>query len=99
MGRGPGAAELLWGGEPPGREQRFRSETLPAAQVRDPAASVPVGIGLAAPELDVERDALDPAGVEAALGEAAWGRRLAPRHRRTVERWFAPAPAPARDGR
>ncbi len=65
--------------------------------MRDPAASVPVGIGLAAPEIDVERDALDPAGVEAALGEAAWGRRLAPRHRRTVERWFAPAPA--RDGR
>lgn len=89
-GRGPGPAELQWGAETPEHRAAFRSEALPAARVPDPADSTPLGIGIAAPELDVERGAVVPQAVEAALGEAAWGRRVAPRHRRTIERWFAP---------
>lgn len=62
----------------------------------DPAASVRIGLGAARPDLGVERESAGEAAIEGSLGDAAWSRRLAPRHRRAVEGWFAP-PA-GRDG-
>ena len=88
--RGRADAELVWGAEREGRGEEFAPEALPPGRALDLEHSGIVGLGAAAPGVDVERESAGRAGVEASLGREAWDRRLAPRHRRAVERWFGP---------
>ena len=89
---GGGGAALSFGREAPDRADAFTPQRLSPSGLRDLEHSQVIGVGSTAP-------AFDPNG-EAALGgtfgtggeESSERRRLAPKHRRAVERFFAPGP-------
>lgn len=61
---------------------------LPPSQARDPRDATLLGVGSAAPEVDAQGGAAGLTEVGASTGKTAWRRRLAPRHRKAVGRFF-----------
>lgn len=88
ISRGPGAADLPWGEEEPSHADQFDIEALPRSRTPDAVHSGLLGVGAAQPDLDAVRASAGEGTAEGVLGEAAWSRRLAPRHRRAVNGWF-----------
>ena len=86
--RGRADAEMIWGEETPGDTSKFEAKVLPDARYADPENSAVVGIGAAAPPVDPRAEAAGSAPIEAASGQSAWRRRLAPHHRDAVRTWF-----------
>lgn len=89
MSRGRADAELIWGEETPGRLDEFQAEALPSAERLDLDTSEVLGIGVTSPSARPEGEAAGTADVEASLGESSWRRRLRPRHRDAVQRFFS----------
>lgn len=77
---------MFWGDESEGG--RFESKKLAPGLARDPENSTLLGIGKRAPTIDAAGEAAGGASVETSEGQAAWRRRLAPRHRRAVGTFF-----------
>ena len=90
LSRGPGPAGLDFSHERSDVSERFTPEQLPTARFLDLERSGLVGLGQRAPEVNPEQDSAGTSGdVEAGSG-SSWRRRLAPRHRRAVQRFFRP---------
>jgi hypothetical protein len=90
VSRGPGAAPLRFGEETDVRSAEFATKTLTPSQLRDLEHSLKIGVGQTAPTIDILREAggLSEFGAE---GEGSGrARRLAPRHRDAVQRFFQP---------
>jgi len=89
ISRGGSSTGLLWGDESEGDHDRFRPELLPSSRFLDIEHSATLAVGEDAPEVaPIGEDAgrVDVAGAE---GEAAWRRRLSPRHRDAVQEFFS----------
>jgi hypothetical protein len=87
--RGRGDADLTWGDEADKQGTKFKETVLPKGFLDQPKDEV-VGIQKTAPSGETAEQArraprreLDPAA-----GEATWNRRLNPRHRNAVRRYF-----------
>ena len=88
INRGPGHATLDYDNDVKDLTDGLQSRKLP------PGASLPkrnaqtLGLSVAAPQLDPKRAGAAGAAGTAGEGEAAWRRRMAPRHREAVRRFF-----------
>ncbi len=89
VSRGRGDAELTWGAETPGRLADFEAKLLPRAERLDLASSELSGIGFVAPVPNAAGESAGTAEVEGSLGRSTFHRRLAPRHRDAVSRFFS----------
>ncbi len=89
VSRGRADAELIWGEESPGRLEDFEAELLTRAERLDLERSELLGIGATTPRTEAEGEAAGNVDVEASLGRSTWRRRLAPRHREAVSRFFS----------
>ena len=89
VSRGPGATELWFGDDADGRDQEFEVRILPPSLVRAPRGSNLIGLGAATPEVQSEGSASGLTDLDADAGNAAWKRRVRPRHRAVLERFFA----------
>ena len=88
MTRGRADAFLAYAGETKGATDAFQAKKLPAG-TRPSREWERVGLRRQVPEARPERtDGAGTAGDDGA-GEASWRRRLAPRHREVVRRFFA----------
>ena len=91
VGQGPGAAELGIGSpNDPFKDEAFQSKRLTPAEYASLDRSTLVGVGLAVPVASGQ--AGEAAGTAAptspSSGAAAWKRRIDPRHRRAVSKFF-----------
>ena len=88
VSQGPGAAALNFSGETERFAEQFESAALPSGQYPDLENSQTIGISTGNPDVDVVREgaALTDFGTEG--GQSSWRRRLAPRHRDAVRRFF-----------
>lgn len=88
MSRGRADAGLDFSGETAGRSDEFEPRELPPAETLDPDSTALIGVGAGAPNVE---PAGGPAGndaTQASSGQAAWRRRVAPRHRAAVQQFF-----------
>ena len=90
VNRGPGAAELTWGEETPGRTDLFEAKSLPAARHADPERTAVFSVGATAPNVNPVAEGAGSQDVEGSTGRSAWRRRLSPSHRRAVKTFFGP---------
>jgi hypothetical protein len=97
VSRGRGDAELTFGAETPGRFADFEATLLPRAERRDLESSELEGIGAASPKPDAVGESAGIVEVEGSLGRSSFRRRLAPRHRDAVSRFFT-SEAPSSQG-
>ena len=88
MSRGPGSAALNFSGETAEFAEQFAAEALPPGGIPDFERSATVGISVGDPTVDPLRQsaALTEFGSDGA--QSSWRRRLAPRHRAAVSRFF-----------
>jgi len=89
---GPGAAPLDFGREAPDRADAFSPQRLSPSGLRDLEHSQAIGVGSTAPTFDPSGEAALRGGFGTGGQESSERRRLAPKHRRAVERFFAPGP-------
>ncbi len=87
--RGRADAPLTWGKETAPFD-RFKANALPPGAARSPDDWAPIAELPGAPQVDPERSgpATDQQ-YDAAAGQAAWRRTLAPRHQSAVKKYFA----------
>ncbi|MEZ5976954.1 MAG: hypothetical protein R3F34_01885 [Planctomycetota bacterium] len=88
--RGPGAAPLTYGREAPDRADAFAPKRLTPAGLRDLEHSQVVGVGSTAPEVDAQGEGATSNEFGREGTQSGERRRLAPKHRRAVERFFSP---------
>ena len=96
INRGRGDADLTWGDESDEQGSKFKETVLPPGFQEDPKDEVR-GVSLAPPDEEpadsaprtVERD------IEPASGRETWDRRLRPRHRDVVRKFFDSGATPA----
>lgn len=87
--RGRADAALTWGKETTPHD-RFKSTALPPGAARSPDDWAPVVSLPGAPQTAATRSAQNAArDYDAAAGQAAWRRSLAPRHQSAVKKYFA----------
>src|SRR5688572_193143 len=94
ISRGRGDAELTLGHESPHASGAFEARRLDPARVADAEQMQLLGVGSTTPEA---LNAGEAAGLQALgpdSGNAAWRRRLAPRHRHAVGTFFGGDGAP-----
>lgn len=87
--RGGGSGGDLFGDDWRDDLEGFKATRLPSARHADPGSSTTVAVTVEAPEVAPEGEAAGLVDVGGAEGEAVWRRRLAPRHRGAVERFFS----------
>ena len=88
VNRGRGDAELTWGQETQAFD-RFKARPLPPGAPRSPDDWAPVTIMPGAPqEAPAAGRASSARQYDAAAGQAAWRRSLAPRHQSAVKKYF-----------
>jgi hypothetical protein len=87
--RGRGDAELTWGDESDKQGTKFKEVVLPRGMQDDPKDDI-VAIQKSAPVEEPGGDAPRSSrrGDEAAAGQATWNRKLNPRHRNAVRKYF-----------
>ena len=88
INRGRGDAPLTWGEESADLVGRFEAQLLPSATGLDPEHSATLGVGGATPEVKPEAEAAGRGDVKASTGRTSWRRRISPRHRDAVRRFF-----------
>lgn len=93
VNRGRADAALTAGAETPHASSAFQARRLDPARIEDREQLKLLGVGSVAPDATEQGEAigLGAHGVDA--GEAAWRRRLAPRHRHAVGSFFGGSPA------
>jgi len=87
--RGRGDAELLYAGDTADSAVELAPEQLPASGQMAPSWMVS-GVQVVEPVANPVEDTTPGGAGGAGAGEGAWHRRLAPRHRAAVERFFGP---------
>ncbi len=87
--RGRGDAQLTWGDEADKQGTKFKEVVLPKGMLDQPKDEI-VSIRKSAPTEEPTTEAPRAAGRadEAAAGQATWGRKLNPRHRNAVRKYF-----------
>ena len=87
--RGRGDAELTWGDEAEKQGSKFKEVVLPKGFLDQPKDDV-VALQKSAPQEEAAADAPRSARREdeAAAGQATWNRKLNPRHRNAVRKYF-----------
>ena len=87
--RGRGDAELTWGDEADKQGTRFKEVVLPKGFLDQPKDDV-VAVQKSAPNEEAAAGAPRSArrNDEAAAGQATWNRKLSPRHRNAVRKYF-----------
>ncbi|NQT85309.1 hypothetical protein HQ560_01005 [bacterium] len=100
LGRGRGDAPMVWGDESDEQKVKFTPKELPPVSL-SPGDDMPVvGIDLIAPE-DVQAPAAAAGSRVTDFGKGAggdsWRRRVSPRHRASVRRYFSGARPPDTD--
>ncbi|MGE5193375.1 MAG: hypothetical protein ACM3U2_12850 [Deltaproteobacteria bacterium] len=87
--RGRGDAELTWGDESDKQGTKFKEVVLPRGMLDQPKDEI-VAIQKSAPIEEPGGDAPRAGGRadEAAAGQATWNRKLNPRHRNAVRKYF-----------
>lgn len=87
--RGRADAELTWGKEPDENGFKFKEVVLPERDVDEPGEVV-VKIERAAPVVDPAASAPRSVArnIDAAAGVSTWNRKLSPRHRNIVQKYF-----------
>ena len=87
--RGRGDAELTWGDEADKQGTKFKQTVLPKGFLDHPKDDV-VSVQKSAPNEEAASDAPRSARRqdEAAAGQATWNRKLNPRHRNAVRKYF-----------
>lgn len=88
-GPGPGGGHtgVLWGDESaPGQ---FEAQLLPPSAFPDLEHSAKLGESIDVPEVAPTGEGAGLADVQGSTGEAAWRRRLSPRHRKAVQEFFS----------
>ncbi len=85
--RGGGPTGLAWGDEANGG--RFESNLLPGGKFSDYEHSAPLGESVDVPEVAPVGESAGLVDVQGSTGEAAWRRRLSPRHRDAVREFFS----------
>ncbi len=87
--RGRGDAELTWGDEADKQGTKFKEVVLPKGFLDQPKDDV-VAVQKSAPNEEAAADAPRSARREdeAAAGQATWNRKLNPRHRNAVRKYF-----------
>ncbi len=88
VSRGRGDAALTSGAETPHGSDAFEARRLDPAEVADMEQLRLLGIGSTAPTALDAGEAAGRAALEASTGNAAWRRRVAPRHRQAVGTFF-----------
>ena len=88
VNRGPGAAPLTYGRTAPDGSDAFAPQRLSPAQLRDLEHSRLVGVGSTAPTFDPQGQAADGSAFGTGGEQSVERRRLAPKHRRTVQEFF-----------
>lgn len=88
VNRGPGTGPLTFGREAPDRSDAFSPQRLSPAQLRDLEHSEVIGVGSTAPTFEPQGQAADGSEFGRGGEQSTERRRLAPAHRRTVERFF-----------
>jgi hypothetical protein len=89
---GPGAAALDYGREAPDRADAFTPQRLTPSGLRDLEHSQVMGVGSTAPTFEPTGEAAQGGAFGTGGEESSERRRLAPKHRRAIERFFAPGP-------
>ena len=89
VNRGRGDAELTWGDEADSQGTKFKEVVLPKGILDQPKDDI-VALQKAAPNAEAATDAPRSARREgeAAAGQATWSRKLNPRHRNAVRKYF-----------
>ena len=89
INRGRGDAAMSWGDESDEQGVKFKETVLPPGFQEDPQEEVR-GVSLAPPEAAPAESAPRAASraIEAASGRETWDRRLRPRHREVVRKYF-----------
>jgi hypothetical protein len=87
--RGRGDAELTWGDEAEKQGTRFKEVVLPKGTLDQPKDEV-LALQRSTPHEDAATDAPRSArrDIEAAAGQATWNRKLNPRYRNAVRKYF-----------
>jgi len=85
---------LTYGAETPHASGAFDAKRLDPARIADREALQLLGVGSTAPTATDHGEAAGVQRVEATAGEAAWRRRVAPRHRHAVGTFFGGATPP-----
>ena len=87
--RGRGDAELTWGDEADKQGVKFKEVVLPKGMQDRPKDEI-IALERTAPNDEAAESAprSAPRADEAAAGETTWNRKLAPRHRNVVRRYF-----------
>lgn len=88
VSRGRADARLDFSGETPESAERFEEHALPPGGRLDLERSVLLGVGGAEPTVEPTAEGSGLVETEASVGDASWKRRLAPRHREAVRRFF-----------
>jgi hypothetical protein len=93
--RGRGDAELTWGDEADKEGTKFKEVVLPKGMLDQPKDEI-VAVRKTAPNEEAAASAPRSAGRddEAAAGQATWNRKLNPRHRNAVRKYFDTARGP-----
>jgi len=89
VGRGRADAALTWGNETAGQTDQFAAKVLPAAVYQDLDNSVLFGVGAAQPQVEPSAEGAGSVTTQASTGSTTWRRRLSPKHRRAVGRFFS----------
>ena len=89
VSRGPGAAEMMWGKESDLAGTKFKEMILPRGLSDEPGEQI-LGITSSEPEVDPATSAPRQAlrETDPAAGRATWDRKLNPRHRNVVRKFF-----------
>jgi hypothetical protein len=87
--RGRGDAELTWGDESDKQGTKFKEVVLPRGVLDQPGDDL-IGIQKTAPNEEAVAEAPRAAKrlMDPAAGEATWNRKLNPRHRNAVRKYF-----------
>ncbi len=87
VSRGPGSAPISWGTETEDLAALMQARGLPPPASLEEAMRL-VQVAALAPEAQPLAEGVGEAAASGATGEAAWQRRVGPRHRDAVRRFF-----------
>lgn len=89
MNRGRGDAPLTWGDESDLENTKFKETVLPPGYLDQPKDEV-IGVTKTAPDVDPAESAPRSSRrkVDPASGKETWNRKLRPRHRNVVRKYF-----------
>ncbi len=87
VSRGGGSTGLLWGDESEG--EAFESKLLRPSRFPDIENSAALAESVDVPEVAPDGEGAGLVDVQGSTGEAAWRRRLSPRHREAVQEFFS----------